>query len=95
MTASLQLPSVSRRLLIAVAVPLILFFALTIGVLDGVFRSLSTASLRDLLAEQVVGLVTAADLNRDGGIEVNLLDPESRLEVPGSGHYAVVRDAGR
>lgn len=92
MTPSLQPPSVSRRLLIAVAVPLILFFALTIGVLDGVFRSLSTASLRDLLAEQVVGLVTAADLNRDGGIEVNLLDPESRLEVPGSGHYAVVRD---
>lgn len=85
-------PSVSRRLLFAVAVPLVLFFALTIGVLDGVFRSLSNASLRELLAEQVVGLVTAADLNRDGGIDVNLLDPESRLDVPGSGLYAVVRD---
>jgi two-component system, OmpR family, sensor histidine kinase PhoQ len=83
---------VSRRLLIAVAVPLVLFFALTIGVLDGVFRSLSNASLRELLAEQVVGLVTAADLNRDGGIDVNLLDPESRLELPGSGLYATVRD---
>ena len=82
----------SRRLLFAVAVPLVLFFALTIGALDGVFRSLSDASLRELLAEQVVGLVTAADMTRDGGIDVNLLDPESRLDVPGSGLYAAVRD---
>ena len=85
-------PSVSRRLLFAVAVPLVLFFALTIGVLDGVFRELADVSLRELLAEQVVGLVTAVDMNRDGRMEVNLLDPESRLDVPGSGLYAAVRD---
>ena len=85
-------PSVSRRLLFAVAVPLVLFFALTIGVLDGVFRELADVSLRELLAEQVVGLVTAVDMNRDGRMEVNLLDPESRLAVPGSGLYAAVRD---
>jgi two-component system sensor histidine kinase PhoQ len=84
--------SVSRRLLFAVAVPLVLFFGLTVGVLDGVFRSLSNASLRELLAEQVVGLVTAVDMNRDGGLELNLLDPELRLDVPGSGVYAAVRD---
>jgi two-component system sensor histidine kinase PhoQ len=85
-------PSVSRRLLIAVAVPLVLFFALTVGVLDSVFRQVQGAALRELLAEQVVSLVTAVDLNRDGGLEVNLLDPESRLDVPGSGLYATVRD---
>jgi two-component system, OmpR family, sensor histidine kinase PhoQ len=85
-------PSVSRRLLFAVAVPLILFFALTVAALDGVFRELADASLRELLVEQVVGLVTAVDLNRDGGTDVNLLDPESRLDVPGSGLYAAVRD---
>jgi len=85
-------PSVSRRLLIAVAVPVILFFALTIAVLDGVFRSLEEASLRELLAEQVVGLVTAADLDHSGRLDINLLDPESRLDVPGSGLYAVVRE---
>jgi two-component system sensor histidine kinase PhoQ len=85
-------PSVSRRLLIAVAVPLVLFFALTIWVLDAVFRQLQSVSLRELLSEQVVGLVTAVDLNRDGGIVVNLLDPESRLDIPGSGLYAAVRD---
>ena len=85
-------PSVSRRLLIAVAVPLVLFFALTIWVLDTVFRQLQSVSLRELLSEQVVGLVTAIDLNREGGVEVNLLDPESRLDIPGSGLYAAVRD---
>ncbi|HEY6452154.1 MAG TPA: ATP-binding protein [Steroidobacteraceae bacterium] len=84
-------PSVSRRLLFAVAVPLVLFFALTVAVLDGVFRELATASLRELLSEQIVGLVTAVDMNRSGGIDVNLLDPESRLDVPGSGLYAAVR----
>jgi two-component system sensor histidine kinase PhoQ len=83
---------VSRRLLFAVAVPLVLFFALTIGVLDHVFRSLEEASLRELLGEQVVGLVTAADLDHSGQLDINLLDPESRLDVPGSGLYAVVRD---
>ncbi|HXR19980.1 MAG TPA: ATP-binding protein [Steroidobacteraceae bacterium] len=85
-------PSVSRRLLFAVAVPLVLFFALTVAVLDSVFRQLADASLRELLAEQVVALVTAVDLNREDVLEVNLLDPESRLDMPGSGLYAAVRD---
>ncbi len=85
-------PSVSRRLLFAVAVPLVLFFALTVAVLDSVFRQMQHTALRELLAEQVVGLVTAVDLNRDGNIEVNMLDPETRLEMPSSGLYAAVRD---
>jgi two-component system sensor histidine kinase PhoQ len=85
-------PSVSRRLLIAVALPLLLFFVLTASAIDYVFRQQSTAALRDLLEEQVVALVTAVDLNVDGKLVVNLLDPESRLDVPGSGQYAALRD---
>jgi two-component system sensor histidine kinase PhoQ len=85
-------PSVRRRLLVAVALPLLLFFALTIAVLDRVFRELESTALRELLEQQIVGLVTAVDLKADGAIEVNLLDPESRLDVPGSGLYATVRD---
>jgi two-component system, OmpR family, sensor histidine kinase PhoQ len=85
-------PSVRRRLLIAVALPLLMFFALTIAVLDSVFRELTDTALRELLEEQIVGLVTAVDLRSDGAIEVNLLDPESRLDQPGSGLYAAVRD---
>jgi two-component system, OmpR family, sensor histidine kinase PhoQ len=85
-------PSVSGRLLIAVAVPLVLFFALTVGALDVVFRQLTVAALRDLLQEQVVALVTAVDLDRNGNLVVNLLDPESHLDLPGSGQYAALHD---
>jgi two-component system sensor histidine kinase PhoQ len=85
-------PSVSRRLLFAVAVPLVLFFALTIGVLDRVFQRVQNAALLELLAEQVVGLVTSVDLSKQGNLEVVMLDPEMRMEVPGSGLYATVRD---
>lgn len=86
-------PSVSRRLLIAVAVPLILFFALTVVALDTVFRNLAAASLRQVLEEQVVALVTAVDLDPKGDLVVNLLDPDSRLDLPNSGQYATLRDA--
>jgi len=85
-------PSVSRRLLIAVALPLLLFFVLTASAIDYVFRQQTTAALRERLEEQVVALVTAVDLDFDGKLVVNLLDPESRLDVPGSGQYAALRD---
>jgi two-component system sensor histidine kinase PhoQ len=85
-------PSVSRRLLIAVALPLLLFFVLTASAIDYVFREQSTAALRDRLEEQIVALVTAVDLDFDGKLVVNLLDPESRLDVPGSGQYATLHD---
>jgi len=85
-------PSVSRRLLIAVALPLLLFFVLTASAIDYVFREQSTAALRDRLEEQVVALITAVDLDFQGKLVVNLLDPESRLDVPGSGQYAALRD---
>jgi two-component system sensor histidine kinase PhoQ len=85
-------PSVRRTLLIAVALPLLLFFVLTASAIDYVFRQQSSAALRDRLEEQVVALVTAVDLDFDGKLVVNLLDPESRLDVPGSGQYAALRD---
>lgn len=85
-------PSVSLRLLVAVALPLLLFFVLTASAIDYIFRQQSTAALRDRLEEQVVALITAVDLDFDGKLVVNLLDPESRLDVPGSGQYAALRD---
>jgi two-component system, OmpR family, sensor histidine kinase PhoQ len=85
-------PSVSRRLLIAVAVPLLLFFVLTGWVIDYVFRQQNEAALRERLDDEVVALVTAVDLDRDGNLVINQLDPEHRLEEPGSGHYASLRD---
>src|ERR1700759_122821 len=85
-------PSVSRRLLIAVTLPLLLFFVLTGWAIDYVFRQQSEAALRERLEEQVVSLVTAVDLDLDGNLVINQLDPEKRLDVPRSGQYASLRD---
>jgi two-component system sensor histidine kinase PhoQ len=85
-------PSVSRRLLIAVALPLLLFFVLTGWVIDYVFRQQIEAALRERLDEQIVALVTAVDLDRDGNLVINQQDPEKRLDDPGSGQYAALRD---
>lgn len=86
-------PSVSRRLLVAVAVPLLLFFALTVVALDTVFRHITALGLRQELDEQVVALVSAVDLDANGNLVVNdALDPERRLDSIGSGQYATLRD---
>lgn len=85
-------PSVSRRLLIAVTLPLLLFFILTGWAIDYVFRQQTEAAIRDRLEEQVVALVTAVDLDLDGNLVINQLDPEKRLDVPRSGQYASLRD---
>ncbi|MFO1399851.1 MAG: ATP-binding protein [Steroidobacteraceae bacterium] len=83
--------SIRRELIVSVAVPLVLFFALTIGVLDGIFRGLTERALREQLEEQLIAVVSSAETGSDGRIELRLLDPESRLLTPGSGYYAVVR----
>ncbi len=70
-----------------------LFLLLTGVVVDAVFRKLQATAMRDLLEEQVVALVTAVEPEGNGGINVNLLDPESRLDLPGSGQYAALRTA--
>ena len=84
-------PSIRRVLIASVALPLVLFFGLTIVALDGIFRGLTERSLRELLEEQLIAVVSSAETGSDGRIELRLLDPESRLLTPGSGYYAAVR----
>jgi two-component system sensor histidine kinase PhoQ len=85
-------PSVNRRLVVAIAVPLVLFFALTVAVLDNVFREQAALALRQELEQQIVALVTDAQMDRAGHIEVPSLAPDSRLSRSGSGQYALVRN---
>jgi two-component system, OmpR family, sensor histidine kinase PhoQ len=88
-------PSVSRRVLVAVAVPLLLFFTLTVVALDFEVRRLIVGALHNQLEEQVVALVNAVDLDPNGNIEVQpqaIGDPELHLDLPGSGQYATLRD---
>lgn len=84
--------SLSRQLVLAVALPLLLSFAVTIAVLDGLFRASELRALRERLEQEVVSLVTAAELTEDGRMELRLLDPDSRLSRLHSGQYALVRN---
>ncbi|MBK6598225.1 MAG: hypothetical protein IPG25_10225 [Proteobacteria bacterium] len=84
--------SLTRRLLLSLFVALILFFGLTVLLLDFVFRDLAQRSLRDLLDAQMVALIAAAE-PEDAGLMRSAATLESRLETPGSGLYAEIRDA--
>jgi two-component system, OmpR family, sensor histidine kinase PhoQ len=83
--------SLSRRLLLAVSLPLALFFGVMMLVLDSGFRALSERSLNELLDAQMVSLIAAADPLPNGsyGPESQTLDP--RMATPHSGLYAQIR----
>jgi two-component system, OmpR family, sensor histidine kinase PhoQ len=85
-------PSLTRRLLLTVFAVIVVFFALTVVLLDMLFRDAAEGSLREILESQMVALVAAAD--PDGPESVTptaLLD--TRLDTPGSGLYAEIRSA--
>jgi two-component system, OmpR family, sensor histidine kinase PhoQ len=88
-------PSLSRRLLASVSVPLVLFFGLTILVLDANFRRLSERALQDLLDAQMVALIAAAEPQASGAIAPLARGLETRLATPGSGLYAEIRAPGQ
>jgi two-component system sensor histidine kinase PhoQ len=76
--------------LLSVFSVIVVFFALTIFLLDMLFRRAAERSLREVLDAQMVALVAAAD--PDGPESVTptaLLD--TRFETPGSGLYAEIR----
>jgi two-component system sensor histidine kinase PhoQ len=83
--------SLSRRLLVAVSVPLALFFGIMMLVLDSGFRALSERSLNELIDAQMVSLIAAADPLPNGsyGPDTQTLDP--RMATPHSGLYAQIR----
>jgi len=79
-------------LLLAVFSVIVVFFALTIFLLDMLFRHVAERNLREVLDAQMVALVAAAD--PDGPESVTptaLLD--TRFDTPGSGLYAEIRSA--
>src|SRR3954451_11578634 len=78
--------------MLSVFVVLVIFFGLTIFLLDMLFRQAAERSLREVLDAQMVALVAAAD--PDGPESVTptaLLD--TRFDTPGSGLYAEIRSA--
>jgi len=87
--------SLSRRLLISVALPLALFCGVVMLVLDTGFREVAQRTLQDELDRQMVRLIAAAEPQPDGGYAPapHTLDP--RLETPRSGVYAEIRSPGQ
>jgi two-component system sensor histidine kinase PhoQ len=79
-------------LLLAIFSVLIVFFALTIFLLDVMFRRAAEQRLREVLDAQMVALIAAAD---PGGPEsvTPTATLETRLQTPGSGLYAEIRSA--
>jgi len=76
--------------MLSMFVVLVVFFGLTVFLLDMLFRRAAEHSLREVLDAQMVALVAAAD--PDGPESVTptaLLD--TRFETPGSGLYAEIR----
>jgi len=71
---------------------LMVFFGLTVFLLDMLFRDAAERSLREVLDVQLVALVAAAD--PDGPESVALTAQlDARFDTPGSGLYAEIRSA--
>jgi two-component system sensor histidine kinase PhoQ len=83
--------SISRRLLVSVTVPLVLFFGVTVVVLDARFRGTAESSLRELLDAQMFALIASAEIGGEG-VYIGLEDTEARLQTPGSGLYARIQE---
>ncbi len=86
--------SLSRRLLVSVSIALVVFFGLTAAALDAIFRDLAQRSLRELLDAQLVALIAAAETDALGRVVGASTSADSRLQTPGSGLYAEIRDRG-
>ncbi|MBV9696808.1 MAG: GHKL domain-containing protein [Gammaproteobacteria bacterium] len=86
--------SLSRRVLLSVALPLALFSGVMMWVLDSGFRQLSERSLRGVLDAQMVSLIAAADPQLDGSYAPGPQSMDARLARPRSGMYADIRSPG-
>jgi two-component system sensor histidine kinase PhoQ len=85
--------SLSARLLVTMAILLLAAFALTIFLLDTIFRQTSENAIEDVLEVQVLALISVAEPDVSGDLVLPEKLPESRLSTLGSGLYAEIVDA--
>jgi two-component system sensor histidine kinase PhoQ len=83
--------SLNRRLLTSVFLLLLVFFGITVAVLDLIFRDLSERSLREFLDGQLIALIASSDPNDHGNVLPTGAPTEARLSQPGSGLYSQIR----
>ncbi len=83
--------SLSARLLVSVSLLLIVFFGVTIVVLDTAFERAGEQSERDILDGHLMAILAAAEIDEAGNLDLppDLHDP--RFSAIGSGLYAELR----
>src|SRR5882757_1143802 len=89
-TMAMPARSLSAHLLVSVGLLLVLFFGVTIFVLDYVFRDASESAIRDRLDVQVLALIAASDEQPNGGLQPQKQLVEGRFNNPGSGLYGEI-----
>ena len=78
--------------MLSVFVVLVVFFGLTVFLLDMLFRHAAERSLRELMDAQMVALIAAADPNGPESVTLTAV-LQTGFDTPGSGLYAEIRSA--
>jgi two-component system sensor histidine kinase PhoQ len=78
--------------MLSVLVVLVVFFGLTVFLLDMLFRQAAERGLREVLDAQMVALIAAADPDGPESVTPTAV-LETRFDTPGSGLYAEIRSA--
>ncbi|MEO0576949.1 MAG: ATP-binding protein [Pseudomonadota bacterium] len=81
------------RLLALTSLLLAVGFALVVGVIDRSFSAALESAERDMLDSQIITLLAVAEPNDSSSLRLPYDMPDARLNTPGSGLYAFVKDA--
>ncbi|MEQ8166867.1 MAG: hypothetical protein RIC93_12425, partial [Alphaproteobacteria bacterium] len=87
-----MISSLSTRLLLSVSVLLLVFFGMTIVVLEVAFRQAGEQAQQDILDSQIMALLAAAEPTDSDELVMPPDLPEPRYGTPGSGLYAEMRN---
>lgn len=85
--------SLRLRLNLAAALVLLIFIAITALALERAFRESALASIEERLMAQLYLLMAAAEVDKEGTLQLPAILSEPRLELPDSGLYARIEDA--
>ena len=77
--------SLSARLLIAVSILLLIALSLTAIILDRIFKNAAIDATSERLNTQLILLMSSADIDSSGQLQMPELLPEARLMTPDSG----------
>ena len=82
--------SLSARLLVAVSILLLIALSVTALILDQIFRTAAEEATEERLNTQLILLMSSADIDEQGQLEMPEVLPEGRFMAPGSGLFGFV-----